>query len=490
MTTAEAMAGPMTTVDRRARSTARTQILVWYALVVAGTLAVSVFVLRQALLAALDRRVDAAITQEVSELSAFTSTRSITDAESLRSAYDQFLQTSVPDRNELFLTIIEGVPFEISADAPARIDRDPAFLRRVSTIIDSTWLTIGSEAGPARVLAFPALQDGRPVGVFVIARFVETDRADVDDAVRRAALLALASLLAVSGIAWLVAGRVLKPLELLSAEATRVTDTALQRRLPESGPSDIATLIRSYNAMLDRLHSSFTTQRQFLDDAGHELRTPLTIARGHLELAGDDPDDRAAATAVALDEMDRMGRIVDDLLLIAKSEQPDFLVTGPEDLDELMTSLFDRVRVLGDHDWQLGSTPACLVNLDRQRITQAMLNLAVNAARHTPPGGRIVIGAEATPTTVRLSVSDSGEGIDARDHQRVFERFTRGSTQRSPGGSAGLGLSIVDAIARAHGGHVELDSRLGAGATFTLVIPQSDATDAQANDHEAPWRAS
>jgi signal transduction histidine kinase len=222
--------------------------------------------------------------------------------------------------------------------------------------------------------------------------------------------------------------------------------------------------------MLDRLETSFATQRRFLDDAGHELRTPITIARGHLELLGDDPAEKAETVALVLDELDRMGRMVNDLLLLAKVEEPSFLERELVDVDVLTEELHAKTAALGDRTWVLESRAEGVVLADRQRLTQAVVQLAHNAVQHTSVGDEIALGSSLEHGELRLWVRDSGPGVAPDQQDRIFERFARARGNRHRDG-AGLGLSIVRAIAEAHGGRVVLHSRPGAGALFTLVVP-------------------
>jgi signal transduction histidine kinase len=223
--------------------------------------------------------------------------------------------------------------------------------------------------------------------------------------------------------------------------------------------------------MLDRLEDAFQSQRMFVNDASHELRTPITIVRGHLELMGDDPDERRETVALVMDELDRMSRFVGDLLLLARAERADFLEPEPLDLGDLAAELDAKARGLGERDWRLEHpTGSVTVVADRQRLTQAVMNLAGNAVQHTAPGGRITIGAAGEGGYARLSVADDGPGIPSSDRERIFARFARGDGPRRSDG-AGLGLAIVRAIAEAHGGTVELESTVGHGSTFSIVIP-------------------
>jgi signal transduction histidine kinase len=206
-------------------------------------------------------------------------------------------------------------------------------------------------------------------------------------------------------------------------------------------------------------------------DVSHELRTPITIIGGHLETMGDDPAERRENIEIVSDELDRMSRLVDDLLILARSARPDFLRVEPLDLDLLTEDLFAKARQLGNREWRLDAVAVGLVQADRQRLTQAMMNLADNAVRHTKEGDRIALGSAVEGDLVRMWVRDSGPGIAQEDQRRIFERFAGGGNR----GRAGLGLAIVRAIAEAHGGHVELDSALGVGAAFTIVIPTDGA---------------
>jgi signal transduction histidine kinase len=229
--------------------------------------------------------------------------------------------------------------------------------------------------------------------------------------------------------------------------------------------------------MLDRLEQAFATQRAFVDDAGHELRTPITIIRGHLELLGDDPDERAETIPLVLDELDRMSRMVDDLLVLAKAEQPDFLRRQPVDLAVFTTDLFVKARALAPRAWRLEGVGDGRLLADRQRLTQALLQLAQNATQHTGAGGAIGIGSAVDDDIARFWVTDSGPGVAPADRARIFERFARGVPTRPPsaaGGGAGLGLAIVRAIATAHGGAVRVSGEPGEGATFILELSLLD----------------
>jgi signal transduction histidine kinase len=203
---------------------------------------------------------------------------------------------------------------------------------------------------------------------------------------------------------------------------------------------------------------------------GHELRTPITIMRGHLELLRvDDQTEVNRTRTLLLGELDRMTRLVEDLQTLASAERPGFLAPTGVDVERLLDDALDKARALGDRTWRVDARAEAVVFADGQRLTQALLELARNAVKVTAPGDTIAFGARVDAKTVRLWVRDTGPGVPDDDTSRIFRRFRRGTT-RTPEGS-GLGLAIVHAIARAHGGHVALDSVPGSGARFTLVLP-------------------
>jgi signal transduction histidine kinase len=286
--------------------------------------------------------------------------------------------------------------------------------------------------------------------------------------------------LVVSGaLAWSLAARVLRPVRELTGTARQISDTDLGRRIPVRGDDELADLGTTFNDMVDRLEQSFGQQRQFLDDVAHELRTPITIVQGHVEVLGDDPDERAETVEVITDELGRMNRYVDDLLLLAKAEQGDFLHFGLIDLGDLAATLEQRIRPLADRRWVVDAAPrrgTVAAIGDRDRLVQAVLNLATNAVQHTEHGDEIGVGIDVdrlAPTPrYRLWVRDTGPGVDPEIIDRLFQRRFRGAasrTRRSDG--MGIGLSIVDAIARGHGGWAAAADESGGGARFSLVLP-------------------
>ncbi|HEU4397147.1 MAG TPA: HAMP domain-containing sensor histidine kinase [Actinomycetota bacterium] len=240
------------------------------------------------------------------------------------------------------------------------------------------------------------------------------------------------------------------------------------------GRDEVAQLATTFNEMLDRLERAFGSQRQFIDDAGHELRTPLTIVRGHPELLEDDPTERHETLDLVMDELDRMRRIVNDRLLLAKREQPDFLSLTTVEVGALTEELHAKVAALGSRAWELERRGRVVA--DRQRLTQAVVQPAQNAVRYGGEDGPIALGSAVADGEARFWVRDHGPGISPEQQELVFERFRKGQG-RPRSEAAGLGLAIVKAIAEAHHGRVEIRSRPGSGSTFTLVIPVDQPAD-------------
>jgi two-component system OmpR family sensor kinase len=215
----------------------------------------------------------------------------------------------------------------------------------------------------------------------------------------------------------------------------------------------------------------------------HELNTPITIVRGHLELLDPhDISDVEATRALAVDELDRMAALVDDISHLAQAERSGAVDRAPTDVEELTRAVFAKVRGIADHEWTLAETAPVVVTLDSPRITQAWLQLAENAAKYSEQGAPVILGSTATATAVELWVTDSGPGIPTEARSRVFERFGRADAGRGTRGS-GLGLAIAGAIAKAHGGEITLESVVGRGSRFAISLPLDDAVPSQPERH-------
>jgi signal transduction histidine kinase len=311
--------------------------------------------------------------------------------------------------------------------------------------------------------------------------------------VRRDALANLRRLAAV-GLACIAVGSVLlllalrvtvAPLRAVASAARATGSRELDRSVLEpQGKDEISTLAREFNEMMTRLSEAAESRRQFLAAVSHELRTPLTIARGHREVfatQGDaDAETIARTTHVLAGELRHMGRLVDDLMTLAHSDGQGFLRLTDVPLREVFEDL--RLRLTGldvDGITLQDDPPAVTLRADPDRLAQAVLNLVVNAQRHTPAGTVIEVSAQDADDVVIIEVADNGPGIDPTIRERMFEPFVTSGLHAGAKDTAfrpaGLGLAVVAAIIDAHHGTVAVDTG-ATGTTFGLRIPRAPAS--------------
>ena len=384
----------------------------------------------------------------------------------------------VPARNEASMALIDGVPrwvpstlsgFDIS-------DNQELIDRVVAETSDGTTRsgTAVTEQGSLRYIAIPVSMPGDSrEGLYVRAVDLGAELQPVTVAMTTYVIAALAVLAAIGVVGWFVTGRLLSPIRHLRETADAISITDLSLRLEPHGNDDISDLSRTVNSMLDRLEGSVDGQRQLLDDVRHELKTPITIVRGHLELM--DPRDAldvASARDIGIAELDRLARLVEDIDVLATAEADTYAVADV-DLTALTARVGELVAVIPGHTWTVEARAEGIAKGDQDRLLQAWLQLADNAAKYTPEGSPIEIGSAHDADGARLWVRDHGPGIPPAARARIFRRFDRAHVKRSVGGS-GLGLAIVDAIAKGHGGHCAVTDTPGGGATFTIHLPPTE----------------
>jgi len=472
-----AMPGRTNRRDRRSLvSGTRTRILAAFAILTAMSAALSLFLIREVLFNRLDEEIEQQLTQEVAEFRRLVRGNDPRTGEpfgaDVRRIFDVYFSRNVPDEGEVIISSIDrrlyrSVRAGEAEYRPGEVLREVALRRPLD---EAHRGAVATSTGSARYLNVPVEIGDRVLATFTVANFPANERDEIESAITVAAEVFMAVLLLSFVVAWGAAGRVLAPLRMLRDTAQSITETDLTQRISVRGHDEVAQLGRTFNDMLDRLETAFMGQRRFVDDAGHELKTPITIVRGHLELLSDDPEDKRETVALVTDELDRMSRIVNDLLLLAKAEQPDFLRPEPVDVESLTHELHDKLAAIAPRDWRVESIGKGSILADRQRLTQAVVQLAENATKQTDEGQVVALGTFVSDGEARIWVRDTGLGIPSEDQSRIFGRFSRGASGRRTEG-AGLGLSIVEAIARAHGGRVELASRPGQGATFTVIVP-------------------
>ena len=299
------------------------------------------------------------------------------------------------------------------------------------------------------------------------------------------------------GVGWVVAGRVLAPIGRITAVARDIQATDLSRRIRLQGPDDeLKQLADTFDAMLARLDAAFAAQQQFIADASHELRNPLAIIRTNIDVALSDQDadreDLRQAMGVVRRASDRMVRLVDDLLALARRQVPT-LEHEPVDLAAAVAEASDGFvvpaaarQIILDR----AIAPGVTVIGDPDALKRAVANLLENAVRLSPSGSRIRLATGSEDGRAWVAVNDEGPGIAPEDQSRVFDRFWRADKARSRAdGGTGLGLAIVRQIAESHGGQVRLHSRLGVGSTFVIWLPIAPpGTEPVARPVQAPVR--
>ncbi|MFI7064629.1 sensor histidine kinase [Kribbella sp. NPDC050124] len=302
----------------------------------------------------------------------------------------------------------------------------------------------------------------------------------------------MGALLLVSlGTGWWLSGRALRPVRRITTTAQEISATDLSRRIALDGPRDeLRNLADTVDDMLGRLESAFMSQRQLVDDASHELRNPLAVIQANVDavLAHDDtpPEDRAQATAIVSRAIQRMTRLVEDLLASARRSSPAF-VDADVDLAAIAGEAAEEYELLAaDRELHVVRrlSPGPIAAGDASALRRAVDNLLSNAVRLARGGSELVLAVGSRSGWAWIAVRDEGPGIAAEDADRVFDRFFR-SGQRQPPATVpstgqrrtGLGLAIVRQIAESHGGTVALHSEVGVGSTFILWLPERSLTN-------------
>jgi signal transduction histidine kinase len=386
-------------------------------------------------------------------------------------ALEAIVAQVAPDRNSGSLGILDGRPAYVPGVATSLdVPTYPAIIDRILAEVADGSVRLGTMSTPEgdlRYVAAPVAIDSHR-GVFVMAVDVGAELGDFV-AATWAYLAVAAGVLAIIGlVGWLVAGRLLAPIRRLRLAAEEITGTDRATRIPVVGHDDVSELTATVNDMLDRLDGALTGQRRLLDDVRHELKTPITIVRGHVELMNPaDPADVEATRAIAIDELDRMSGLIDEIETLAESRM---LVTRRRTLHaaELAAEVFAKSRGISGHAWHSVITSTSTVSVDRGKIVQAWLQLVDNAVKYSPLGTTITIGCVDFENTVEFWVQDAGPGIPPGAELAIFERHTRVHDGEASG--SGLGLSIVRSIVTAHAGRVAVASS-DAGTRIGFVLP-------------------
>jgi heavy metal sensor kinase len=333
------------------------------------------------------------------------------------------------------------------------------------------------DAGELRIYRRVVERNGRTVANIAAGEpLAPVDRAQTQ--VARTFLLAGGGTLVLALLlGYAVAARTTRPLRRMARVAARVDGGDLSPRMQQPGSSDeIRLLADSFDTMLDRLEDAFARQRAFASDASHELRTPLTVIRGQVEVLARMPDPSAddvrRVERLVRTEMVRMERLVEDLLVLARADESEFLRKRVIDLPAFCQEMLDGLRATADRRFELDDVPAGKIDADPDRLAQALRNLIRNAIDHTAPGGLVRLTASSAGNRITLAVEDDGPGIPPGQRERVFDRFHRTDSARTRArGGTGLGLAIVRAVAEAHGGRVAAGESPEGGARVEIELP-------------------
>ena len=378
-----------------------------------------------------------------------------------------------------------GLTLAVDPDSPLRGPFDPSTL----DVVVPTYSSVFVAGVHFRVLSVPLHTGNTPIGMMQAATSLTVIDALRADMLSYLLILSTLSVLLAGMIGLIIGSRALSPL-------ARVTETALQitraddlsRRIPTQGIVDdeVGKLITAFNDTMGRLDKLFATQRRFVADIGHELRTPLTVIRGNLDLMHRlGRYDDQSLHSIEL-EVDRLGRLVEDLLILAQAESGKLPIDRRRvELDTLLLEVFNQAHVLAGErvKLEIGKIDQVMVCGDHDRLKQVALNLVANAIKYTGEGGKVVVNLSKQEGQAYFSVKDTGVGIPLEDQPHVFERFYRGDKSRArskDGAGFGLGLSIAYWIVRNHGGDIEVKSKVNKGSTFTVRLPLADKDCAEA----------
>lgn len=344
-----------------------------------------------------------------------------------------------------------------------------------------TFLSLSEgEAVESRVGLLPVRVGPRLV-VIVVAQRLRL-RARVLAEARDALLIAMPlALLVIAAGGFLIARQGLRPIAVMRLHAERIEATTLHERLPVGSPphDELGRMAIVFNALLERLDRAFDQQRSFMADASHELRTPVTVVRAEAEHALAGPrsiEELREALGIVHEESSRVSNIVDDLFLLARADAGDQVAVATElYLDDLIAECIHALRSLASAKSMVivsDVEPDLQLSGDAALLRRLIVNLLDNAIKYTPTGGTVTVRAQRSSSSFRLTVTDTGPGIPAESQSRLFERFHRGTRERSPSGSAGagLGLAIVRWVARLHRGDARLVHADRSGSTFEVTL--------------------
>ncbi|NER33464.1 MAG: HAMP domain-containing histidine kinase [Oscillatoria sp. SIO1A7] len=450
----------------------RASVLGWCVLLMASSTAIGILAIDLSLPNRVEEHVDKSLRHEVEKFQEWVKTDS-PQSDRLVAMAGEFLERENPQKDSFLFALFNGQLYKSKSLAlPESLRAKSPLLGYWSQLLRPEQGKISIPGGTLLYRAEPIEIGGQVKGVLVAANIIALEGDRFSGVTMPIARLAAIAPYIAAALAWIVVCFVLVRTRSLLKAARKIAESDLNQRIPVRGTGEVAELGRTFNKILDRAEAALGEGQNFINYVGHELRTPITIVRGHLELLGTDPAEQEETVALVLDELDRMSRLVNDLVLLAKAERPDFLDLETVEVASLTEELYAKARTLGSRSWRLEGKGSGKIALDRGRLTQAIMNLVENATHYTTDNDAIALGSATTEEAVYFWVSDRGEGIPETEQEKIFEGGVRGASAKLHCEGSGLGLSIVKAIAVAHGGRVELKSQPGRGSVFTLVIPR------------------
>ena len=340
--------------------------------------------------------------------------------------------------------------------------------------------TIPTSAQPDRISATPVRLSGTTVEAVVVGQHVGDLQQTLFEVAALLAAVVAVLVVVVVALSYALAGRALRPVRLIAATARDISEHDLHKRVELKLPADeLGELAATFNDMLARLEVAFDSLQQFTADAAHELRAPLALLQAELEVSlrrARTPHEYATSERVALAEVERLRRLVNRLLILARSDagalQPSIQRVDVGDLLEESAERWRHVAGAKDVAIDVDLVDEGSMNGDPELLRSLLHNLIDNAVRHTSAGGRVAVRAAMTDSSWHISVSDTGTGVPAGMRESIFRRFTRGDAARTPWtGGAGLGLALCRVIAEIHGGRIAVGDSGAGGAKFEVTVP-------------------
>ena len=468
------------------------RLAAFHALVIASVLGIVVFQFTQAFSDRYRTTIMNSLAQNVNSFTRAAANRPST--QSLEAFTRSFLANQGPSAVNFTVVALPTSHLILGTPGSAPLSTSPAVADALKhPPASATFSSVTIKGNTEIVLAVPIVEGQHTVGTFLTTGSL----ADLEST--RAHLFGLAL---AEGIILLLAAFVSVYLLLarLVGSVRRLTRTAadIERRGElgvrlddEQGGDEVGAMAATFNAMIDKIDSAVSLQRQMMSDVSHQLRSPITVVRGHLDVLSrgrlDDPTQNRETIVTVIEELDSMSRLVERLLLLGRSLEADFTVMRPIDVRALLLDLSSACEMLAPRHWVVGPIPDVIVYGDLDKLRSAILNLVENAVRATGENDSIQLSARVANSNkvpmLEILVDDSGPGIAPDQRAAVLKRFTSSSPLGS--GGTGLGLAIVGAVARSHGGSVSIDDSPLGGCRVTIVLPLPPPSAKYANDFES-----